>query len=49
VDPGGSAATCTNSEVADAVVELWRKGRAMERIARFELEGSAHAEVGTRP
>lgn len=50
-DPDGSTATCTNSERADATVVLWRRdarGRwGNER--RWQLDATAHAEMGTRP
>ena len=49
-DPDGASATCTNSERADAEIVLERRssvGWTLER--RFVLEGTAHAEVGTRP
>ena len=45
-DPDGSTATCTNTEQADVVVELRTQG-GTER--RWELTGTAHAEVGRRP
>lgn len=44
-DPDGSTATCTNSERASATVTM-RGGRS-ERT--WHLDGTAHAEVGTRP
>lgn len=44
-DPDGSTATCTNSEVADAVVRL----RHREDVRTWELRGRAHAEIGRRP
>lgn len=45
-DPDGSTATCTNSESADLRLELrWQDGRS--RV--WEVEGTAHAEVGVRP
>jgi hypothetical protein len=43
-DPDGAPARCTNSERADAVVRLRDGGEVRE----WRLEGSAHAEVGTR-
>lgn len=49
VDPDGAAATCVNSEVADADVVLHRRsgrGWAVER--EWRLRGTAHAEVGLR-
>ncbi|MEU1408160.1 hypothetical protein ABZ471_38585 [Streptomyces sp. NPDC005728] len=48
-DPDGSHATCRNSERADAYVLLerwWFGGWRTE--AEWTLEGTAHAEVGTR-
>ena len=50
VDPDQSTATCLNSEAADATVRLDRltmSGWATERI--WSLDGTAHAEIGTRP
>jgi hypothetical protein len=45
-DPDGSTATCTNSERADAVVRVTdQRGRRRE----WNLEGTAHAEIGRRP
>jgi hypothetical protein len=41
VDPDGSTATCLNSEAADATVRLGNR--------TWTLEGTAHAEIGTRP
>jgi hypothetical protein len=48
VDPDGTTATCTNSERARAHVsfETYDGGWAGEE---WTLEGTAHAEVGTRP
>jgi hypothetical protein len=49
-DPDGAAATCTNSERADAHIILERRssgGWVLER--EWSLDGTAHAEVGTRP
>lgn len=45
-DPDGRTATCTNTERADLRVELVDPDG---RTRRWELEGTAHAEVGTRP
>jgi len=48
-DPDGSRATCRNSERADAHVLLerwWFGGWRTE--AEWRLDGTAHAEVGTR-
>jgi len=49
VDPDGSTATCTNSERASAEItlEAYEGGWRTER--HWTLEGTAHAEVGTRP
>ncbi|HXW32239.1 MAG TPA: hypothetical protein VEJ21_04035 [Acidimicrobiales bacterium] len=49
-DPDGAGATCTNSELADAEILLERRlqGR-WETAAHWALEGTAHAEIGTRP
>lgn len=44
-DPDGSSATCSNSERASATVAV--TGRSGTR--RWHLDGTAHAEVGTRP
>ncbi len=44
-DPDGSTATCTNSERAVATISV--SGRGLQRTWR--LDGTAHAEVGTRP
>lgn len=44
-DPDGSTATCTNSERASATVTV--RGPRSERT--WHLDGTAHAEVGTRP
>jgi hypothetical protein len=48
-DPDGATATCTNSERADATLTLERKGPAQwETEAQWRLDGTAHAELGTR-
>ena len=50
VDPDGSTATCLNSEAADATVRIDRlsaQGWATQRS--WTLDGTAHAEIGTRP
>lgn len=48
-DPDGAPAVCRNTERADAVIVLRRRvGRAWEVERRWELTGTAHAEVGTR-
>ena len=49
VDPDGATATCTNSERARAVVEVERWEGSWRAERRWELDGTAHAEVGTRP
>lgn len=49
-DPDGATATCTNSERADATILLERRDRTgWVEERRWELAGTAHAEVGTRP
>jgi hypothetical protein len=49
-DPDGATATCTNSERADAVIVLEQKvGGRWRQEQRWELDGTAHAEVGARP
>lgn len=45
-DPDGSAAVCHNTERADAAVTVQDRGAAKRE---WRLEGTAHAEVGTRP
>lgn len=47
-DPDGATATCTNTERADVTVELSEllPGR---RPRSWRLDGTGHAEVGTRP
>ncbi|HSR23776.1 MAG TPA: hypothetical protein VLW53_09510, partial [Candidatus Eisenbacteria bacterium] len=47
-DPDGSPAVCTNSEraSADVLLERWDRGWHVHR--RWRLDGTAHAEVGTR-
>jgi len=49
VDPDGSTCTCTNSERASAelTLEAYHGGWRTER--HWTLDGTAHAEVGTRP
>jgi hypothetical protein len=49
VDPDGSTATCTNSEVADAEVVLEHRHKRWEVAATWHLRGTAHAEIGARP
>jgi hypothetical protein len=49
-DPDGSTATCVNSERANAKVEIWRReDKSWVSERRWELEATAHAEVGSRP
>ena len=45
-DPDGAAATCTNSERADAEITLVEPSGSH---SRWELAGRAHAEIGRRP
>lgn len=50
VDPDESTATCLNSEAADATVRLDRLTTRGWRTQRtWTLQGTAHAEIGTRP
>jgi len=50
VDPDGATATCTNSETADTEIVLERRlDRRWQKLGSWRLEGTAHAEVGTRP
>lgn len=46
-DPDGRTATCVNTERADLTVSI--TGGPGGRDRRWTLEGTAHAEVGTRP
>lgn len=49
-DPDGGTATCTNSERASAeIVVETRSGRRWQARDHWHLDGTAHAEVGTRP
>jgi hypothetical protein len=48
-DPDGASATCTNSGLADADIVLERRDSRWETVASWELRGTAHAEIGTRP
>ncbi|HVB93122.1 MAG TPA: hypothetical protein VND67_02300 [Acidimicrobiales bacterium] len=49
-DPDGASATCTNSERADAHVVLERRSEGAWVLEHeWSLDGTAHAEVGTRP
>ncbi len=48
-DPDGRAATCTNSERADATVVLEHRRKGAWHVEqRWQLDGTAHAEVGLR-
>ncbi len=48
-DPDGSPAYCANSEVADGVVEVYRRyGRAWRQTEIHELSGRSHLEFGAR-
>ena len=47
-DPDGAAATCTNSERADAEVVLEHRGARWSEVRRWELHAGAHAEIGHR-
>lgn len=40
-DPDGRTATCVNTELADATIRIGER--------RWQLDGTAHAEVGSRP
>jgi len=49
-DPDGATATCTNTARADVVVRTSRLGRTGWRDERgWRLDGTGHAEIGTRP
>ncbi len=49
-DPDGSTATCTNSELADAHIVLLRRSACSWTIEhKWQLAGTAHSEIGTRP
>ena len=48
-DPDGSTATCTNSERASAEITLEAYDGGWRTERHWTLEGTAHAEVGTRP
>ncbi|MHB1711075.1 MAG: hypothetical protein ACYCV7_06700 [Acidimicrobiales bacterium] len=49
VDPDGSRAICTNTERADAHIVLEAKTAGCWRVERrWNLNGTAHAEIGTR-
>jgi hypothetical protein len=50
VDPDASTATCLNSEAADATVRIDRlTTRGWTQSRSWTLDGTAHAEIGTRP
>lgn len=50
VDPDGKTATCTNSERATAEIVLERLvGRRWTTDRSWQLDGTAHSEVGLRP
>ena len=50
VDPDASTSTCLNSEAADATVRLDRMtARGWVTQRSWTLDGTAHAEIGTRP
>ena len=49
VDPDGSTATCTNSERASAEITLEGYDGGWRTERHWTLDGTAHAEVGTRP
>ena len=49
-DPDGATATCTNTERADVTVtteDLTARGWRTRRS--WQLDGTGHAEIGTRP
>ena len=49
-DPDGASATCTNTERADVSVGLDKlTPRGWAREQTWTLDGTAHAEIGTRP
>ena len=48
VDPDGSTATCTNSERASAEITLESYDGGWRTERHWSVEGTAHAEVGTR-
>lgn len=49
-DPDGAAATCTNTERADVSIELDKiTARGWRRERSWQLTGTGHAEIGTRP
>jgi len=49
-DPDGATATCTNTERADVKVSVDDlTARGWRRRHEWHLDGTAHAEIGTRP
>ncbi len=49
-DPDGEMATCTNTERADLEVVIERRsGGKWQTERRWDVCGTAHAEIGTRP
>jgi len=48
-DPDGSTATCVNSERANVEVLLERRRAKWETEARWNLDATGHAEIGSRP
>ena len=48
-DPDGATATCTNSERASAEITLESYDGGWRTERHWTLDGTAHAEVGTRP
>ena len=49
-DPDGATATCHNTELASALVQLDRlTSRGWEREREWHLDRTAHAEIGLRP
>jgi hypothetical protein len=49
VDPDGTTATCSNSERASAEITLEAYDGGWRTERHWSLDGTAHAEVGTRP
>jgi hypothetical protein len=45
-DPDGATATCTNTERADLHLRIRTRGGVEHE---WHLDGTAHAEIGTRP
>ena len=48
-DPDGAGSVCTNSERADAEIVVERWAGRWEKERAWVLDGTAHAEIGTRP